>query len=171
MLGRRELTTTQVAKQLSTAQSWLRDCTREVPGKVNSDHGGRLCCLKNVVARFIGLAPLSLRGARFLAYASEQAPQSVWGRGIATPRQVGARNDKRRPRLINQAATKIWGRDLRELVSSLFLAPVKESLPAFSYRSIYPAGQARGWLGLTSKMTISAHEALSTGRVPVGRGQ
>jgi hypothetical protein len=28
----------------------------------------------------------------------------------------------------------------------------------------------RGWLGLTSKMTISAHEAFSTGRVPVGRG-
>ena len=35
----------------------------------------------------------SLRGARFLAYASEQAPQSRWGQGIATPRQVGARND------------------------------------------------------------------------------
>ena len=33
---------------------------------------------KNVVAQFIGLPPLSLRGARFLAYASEQAPQSRW---------------------------------------------------------------------------------------------
>jgi hypothetical protein len=32
------------------------------------------------------------RPARFLAYASEQAPQSP---EIATPRQVGARNDKR----------------------------------------------------------------------------
>jgi hypothetical protein len=37
----------------------------------------------------------SLRGARFLAYASEQAPQSRWGQEIAAPRQVGARNDSR----------------------------------------------------------------------------
>ena len=43
----------------------------------------------------------SLRGARFLAYASEQAPQSRWGQEIATPRDPRfnrgrARNDKRR---------------------------------------------------------------------------
>jgi len=44
-------------------------------------------------AHFSGLSPLSLRGARFLAYASEQAPQSREGYEIATPRQVGARND------------------------------------------------------------------------------
>jgi len=30
------------------------------------------------IVQFIGLPPLSLRGARFLAYASEQAPQSRW---------------------------------------------------------------------------------------------
>jgi hypothetical protein len=34
----------------------------------------------------------SLRGARFLAYASEQAPQSWWGQGIAA-HLAGARND------------------------------------------------------------------------------
>jgi hypothetical protein len=40
---------------------------------------------------------LSLREARFLAYASEQAPRSRRGLqsiGIATPRQIGARNDR-----------------------------------------------------------------------------
>jgi len=48
------------------------------------------------IVQFIGLPPLSLRGARFLAYASEQAPQSRGGYEIATPRRVGARNDKKR---------------------------------------------------------------------------
>ena len=159
--GRRELTTMQVVKQLSTGQSRLPDWTREVSAKVNSYQSGCLCCLKNVVAQFIGLAPLSLRGARFLAYASEQAPQSVWGRGIATPRQVGARNDKRRPRLINQAATKIWRRDLQERVSSLVLAMVGEALPDLSYCLVCPAGKGRGWMGLTNRTTISAHGAFS----------
>jgi len=36
---------------------------------------------------------MSLRGAGFLAYVSEQAPQTQWVYEIATPRQVGARND------------------------------------------------------------------------------
>lgn len=36
---------------------------------------------KNAVAQFIGLPLLLLRGARFLAYASEQAPQSREGTG------------------------------------------------------------------------------------------
>jgi hypothetical protein len=36
----------------------------------------------------------SLRGARFLAYASEQAPQSRWGQEIAA-HLAGARNDSR----------------------------------------------------------------------------
>jgi hypothetical protein len=142
--GGRELTTMQVAKQLSTGQSWLRDCTREVSAKVNSCQGGRLCCLKNVVAQFIGLAPLSLRGARFLAYASEQAPQSVWGRGIATPRQVGARNDKRRLHLINHSAMKIWRGDLRMLVSSLFLASPAEASCDLAYCVVSRAGRGRG---------------------------
>jgi len=29
----------------------------------------------------------------------------------------------------------------------------------------------KGWIVATSRMTISAHEAFSTGRVPVGRGR
>ena len=44
---------------------------------------------KNVVAQFIGLPPLSLRGARFLAYASEQAPQSRWGMRLPRPDKSG----------------------------------------------------------------------------------
>jgi hypothetical protein len=45
---------------------------------------------------------------------------------------------------MKEAATKSRRRDLQMPVSSLFLAPVKEALPAFSYRSIYPAGTGRG---------------------------
>jgi hypothetical protein len=56
-------------------------------------------------------------------------------------------------------------------VSSMFLTPVKESLPAFCHRSVCPADQERGWLGLTNRTTISAHGAFSTGRVLVGRGR
>jgi hypothetical protein len=116
--GRRELTTTQVAKQLNTGQNWLPDWTTEVLAKVNSYQSGRLC--------------------------------------------VGGH--------VNQAATKIWGRDLLEPVSSLFLAMATEASPDLSYCLVCPAGQGRGWLGLTNRTTISAHGAFSTGRVPVGRG-
>jgi len=138
--GRRELTTTQVAKLISTGRSWLRDWAREVSAKVNFYRGGRLCRSKNLVAQFIGLASLSLRGARFLAYASEQAPQSppppVFARShrrrinlancseIAAPRLVGARNDKSAWCWMKETATKIWRRDLQEPVSSLVLAMV-----------------------------------------------
>jgi hypothetical protein len=163
--GRRELTITQVTKQLSTGQSWLRDWMREVSAKVNSCQDGRLCCLKNVVARFIGLAPLSLRGAKRRSNLGGEPNE------IATPRQVGARNDKRRPRWVNQGATEIWRRDLRELVSSLVLALVRQASPDLAYCVVSRAGQGKGWLGLTSRTTISAYEAFSTGRVPVGRGR
>jgi hypothetical protein len=159
------LTITQVTKQLSTGQSWLRDWMREVSAKVNSCQDGRLCCLKNVVARFIGLAPLSLRGAKRRSNLGGEPNE------IATPRQVGARNDKRRPRWVNQGATEIWRRDLRELVSSLVLALVRQASPDLAYCVVSRAGQGKGWLGLTSRTTISAYEAFSTGRVPVGRGR
>ena len=52
--GGRELTTTQVAKLVSTGWSALSDLRREVPAKVNSYHGGRLCCSKNVGASLLG---------------------------------------------------------------------------------------------------------------------
>lgn len=77
--------------------------------------GARVACLvdiiywqvKNVVAQFIGLPSLSLRGARSLAYASEQASQSRGGGNeIATPRLVGARNDKKRRAGFYQVTTK-----------------------------------------------------------------
>ena len=106
----------QMAKQLSTGRSWLPDWTREVSAKVKSYHGGRLCCSENVVAQFIGLASLSLRGAKRRSNLGGEPNE------IATPRQVGARNDERAWRWMNLAATKIWGRDLQEPVSSLVLA-------------------------------------------------
>ena len=81
--------TTQVAKLVSTGRSWLNDWMGEAPANMNYLYGGRLCCLNNVVARSVGLAPLLLRGARFLGYASEQAPQSVWGRGLPRPDKSG----------------------------------------------------------------------------------
>jgi hypothetical protein len=56
---------------------------------------------------------------------------------IATPRQVGARNDRRAWWWIHQAATKMWGRDLQELVSSLVLAVAGEASPALSYCLVY----------------------------------
>jgi len=85
-----------------------------------------------------------------------------------TPRQVGARNDKGgRDEIVapsihgagcrarndkgawwctKETATKCWRRDLHLKVSSFFL-------------------------GFMSKTSIPAHEAFSTGRVPVGRGR
>ena len=46
--------------------------------------------------------------------------------------------------LMNQAATKIWGRDLQEPVSSLVLAMVGEASPDLSYRLVCLAGKGRG---------------------------
>jgi hypothetical protein len=73
--------------------------------------------------------------------------------------------------LMNQVATKIWGRDLREPVSSLVLAMVGEASPDLSYRLVCPADQGWGWMRLTSRTTISAHGAFSTRRVTVGHGR
>ena len=169
---RRELTTTQVAKLVSTGRSWVSDWRGKVPAKVNCHHGARLCALKDVIARCIGLAPVSLRGKRFLAYAGNRL-RNLGGEpnGIATPRQVGARNDKRAWCWLKEAATKSWRRDLQMRVSSLFLAPVVETSPDFSYRLVFAAGQRTGWLGLMNKTTISTHGAFSAMRVPVGGGR
>jgi len=162
----------QVAKLVRTGRGWLGRRTREVPAKLNSYRGG--------------LASLSLRGARFLACASEQAPQSppppVFARShrrrsnldgepneIATPRQVGARNDtplvfarltsvsrsnllgagidrpsarndKRAWWWMKEAATKSWRRDPQMTVSSLFLTMAAETSSDFSYSMMCPAG-------------------------------
>jgi hypothetical protein len=45
---------------------------------------------------------------------------------------------------VNQTAAKSWRRDLQMSVSSLFLTPVKESLPAFCHRSVCHAGEGKG---------------------------
>jgi hypothetical protein len=145
--GGRELTTTQVASLDSICRSWPGDQTREVPAKMDFYHGGRLCCSKNVGAQFIELASLSLRGARFLACASEQASQSppppVFARShrrrsnlancseIATPRQVGARNDKSAWWWMKEAAARSWRRDLQEPVSSFYFGDGRESMTRF----------------------------------------
>ena len=130
--GGRELTTTQVAKLVSTGWSALSDLRREVPAKVNSYHGGRLCCSKNVGAQFIGLASLSLRGARFLAYARNRL-RNLGGEPneIVTPRQVGARNDKRAWCWMKKAATISWRRDRHLQVSSFYFGDGRESMTRF----------------------------------------
>jgi len=116
----------------------------------------------------------ALRGGRELTTTQFAERPSNPGGGpneIATPRQVGARNDKGAWCWLKETATKSWRRDLQVRVSSLFLAPVAETSPDFSYRLVFAAGQRTGWLGLMNKTTISVHEAFSTGRVPVGRGR
>jgi len=140
--GGRELTTTRVAKQVSAGGSWMYDWTGEVLATVSSYHGA--------------LAFLSLRGTMVPKQSGRcmRLPRPFsWARndklepnGIATPRVVGARNEKNAWCWMKEAATKSWRRDLQELVSSLFL-------------------------GMADNMTISTHGAFSTGRVPVGRGQ
>ena len=62
------------------------------------------------MAQFMGFTLLSLRGVGFLAYASEQAPQSSEGTGdchasLAMTKSKGARNDKRRCAPIFTGAT------------------------------------------------------------------
>jgi len=91
----------------------------------------------------------ALRGGRELTTTQvAERPSNPGGEPneIATPRQVGARNDKGAWCWLKETATKSWRRDLQMRVSSLFL-------------------------GLTSETTISAHEAFSTGRVPVDGGR
>ena len=109
--GRRELTTTKVAKLFSTGRSWLPDWTREVPAKVNSYHGGRTF--------------LSLRGAKRRSNLGGESSE------IATPRQVGARNDKRAWCWMKEAATKSWRRDLQMPVSSFYFGDGRESMTRF----------------------------------------
>jgi hypothetical protein len=127
--GGRELTTTRVAKLASTGRSWPGERTREVTARMNFCHGG--------------LAPLSLRGAKRRSNPGGEPNE------IATPRQVGARNDKRAWCWMKETAAESWRRDLQKQVSSLFL----------------------GEMGVMSKTTISTHGAFSTGRVLVGRGR
>jgi len=103
--GRRELTTTQAVKQLSTGQIQLPDWTREVSANLNSYQSGRLCV-----------------GGRV-----NQATKRMWS-------------------LINQTATKIWGRDLQEPVSSLVLAMVGKNHPICLTTWFVPlAREGSGW--------------------------
>ena len=81
-----------------------------------------------------------LRGGRELTIAQvAERPSNPGGEPneIATPRQVGARNDKRAWCWLKETATKNWRRDRHLQVSSLFL-------------------------GLTSETTISTRGAFST---------
>jgi hypothetical protein len=99
---RRELTTMQLAKQLSTGQSWLPGWTREVSAKVKPYGSGRLCTDERI----------------------NHSATGIW-------------------RWINQAAIKIWGRDLQELVSSLVLGMAGEASLDLSYCPVCHTGQ--GW--------------------------
>jgi hypothetical protein len=128
--GGRELTIAQVAKLPSSGRSWLNDLRREVPVRMNYYHGG--------------LAFLSWQGVRFLAYAGDRL-RNLGGEPneIATPRQVGARNDKRAWYWLKETATKSWRRDLQMTVSSLFLVPVAQTSSDLSYRLVCRAGRGR----------------------------
>ena len=108
--GGRELKTTRVAKQASTGWRWLQDCMEEIPAKVSS-------CQRV-------LAFLSLRGAKRRGNLGEPD-------GIATPRFVGARNDKNAWCWMKQAATKSWRRDLNLQVSSLVFGTGKGTAASF----------------------------------------
>jgi len=88
-----------------------------------------------------------LRGGRELTTAQVvERPSNLGGEPneIATPRQVGARNDKRAWCWLKETATKSWRRDLQEPVSSLFLVPVAQTSSDFSYRLVCRAGRGRG---------------------------
>ena len=85
----------------------------------------------------------ALRGGRELTTTQvAERPSNPGGEPneIATPRQVGARNDKGAWCWLKETATKSWRRDLQMRVSSLFLAPVAETSPDFSYRLVSAAG-------------------------------
>ena len=100
LMGKGKLTTMQLAKQLSTGQSWLTDWKREFLEKPKPYGSGSLCMESSV----------------------NQATTRIW-------------------RWINQVATKMWGRDLHELVSSLFLALAAETSSNLSYCLVYPTGR------------------------------
>ena len=124
--GGRELTIMQAAKLPSSGRSWLGEWGRKVPATMDFYRGG--------------LAFLSLRGAKRRSNLRGEPNE------IATPRQVGAGNDKVAWCWMKEAATESWRRDLNLQVSSLVF-------------------------GAMNRTTISACGAPSTGRVPVGRGQ
>ena len=146
--GSIQMKTTEVAQHLSTGESRLLNWLGEILAKVNPYQSGRLSFLKNITAQCIRLAPLSLRGARFFAYARNRL-RNLGGESneIATPRQVGARNDKRQPRLVNQATTKICRRDMRQQFSSLLSLLMMVGLVSSDlyFCLVCPAG--RGWEG------------------------
>jgi len=75
---------------------------------------------KNVVAQFNGLPPLSLRGLS-RAKRGSQPKQSGEGYEIATPRQVGARNDKWAWSPIKQAITEMPKIEREIKIKQLFL--------------------------------------------------
>jgi hypothetical protein len=65
-------------------------------------------------------------------------------------------------RWINQVATKMWGRDLHEPVSSLFLALAAETSSNLSYCLVYPAGRGSPSL----RGTIVPKQSLRGMRLP-----
>jgi hypothetical protein len=56
-----------------------------------------------------------------------------------------------------------------DIMLTNMLAMAGQASPDLCYRLVCPTSQ--GWMGLTSKMTISAHAAFSARRVAVGRGR
>jgi len=117
--GRRELTTIQAVKQLITGQSQLPDWTREVSAKVNSYQSGRLCIGGRVTRANLSGSPLCHCEER----SDEAIPVGSKTR-LPRPDKSGLAMTKRAWCWMKEAATKIWGRDLQEPVSSLVLVMV-----------------------------------------------
>jgi hypothetical protein len=85
----------------------------------------------------------ALRGGRELTTTQvAERPSNPWGEPneVATPRQVGARNDKRAWRWCKEAAIQRWRRDLDLQVSSLFLASGAETSSDLSCGLVSAAG-------------------------------
>jgi hypothetical protein len=200
-----------VAKLVSIGWSWLSDWRGEIPAKVNSYHGGRLSTGGRVTQdNLLGslLCHCEERDSSLTLGTSSAIPMGSQTR-LPRPDKSGLAITKRAWCWMKETATKGWRRDLRMRVSSLFLAPVAQTSPDFSYRLVSAAGHGspslrgtimpkqsrtgmrlprpfsgarndrsvggftpiRGEMAVTSRTTISAHEASSTGRVPVGRGR
>jgi hypothetical protein len=72
---------------------------------------------------------------------------------------------------MKETATKSRRRDLQMPVSSLVFGAGQGSIASLLLPLDLSCWHGTRWIRVTSKMTISARGAFSTGRMPVGRGR
>ncbi len=130
--GGRELHMSRVADQSSAGRSCTGDWTGEVPANVSSYRGGTAC--------------ISLRGAGFLADGWNRLGNlALEPNSIATPRQVGVRNDKGACWWPNGAATESWRRDLDVQVSSLVFGLNAQDDYIYPRGTLHRESTGRSW--------------------------